>query len=273
MFKLITESAVSRTKVMKRGGELAGRNIPGTGRAFAGKHKMLPPHIGLARSRAAGSVHPMTLRASNDIAEMLAALPAGQRHLVALAGPPGAGKSTLAEALVDRLNATSPGRGAILPMDGYHFDDQVLEARGLRPQKGAPNTFDVGGLASMLARLRRNDEPEVAVPVFDRSIEIARAGAAMIPQTVEIVLVEGNYVLLDAAPWGQLAGQFDLTAMIRIDEDALRRRLMARWLGLGLGQEAAAQKVDANDLPNGLTVLRQSRAADIEIDGARPIEF
>jgi pantothenate kinase len=215
----------------------------------------------------------MTLSAPEEFADRLAAMPIGQRRLVALAGPPGAGKSTLAEALVQRLNAQSPGRAAILPMDGYHFDDRVLEARGLRPRKGAPHTFDVGGLASMLQRLRANTEPEIAVPVLDRSIEIARAGAALIPQSVDIVLVEGNYVLLNAAPWDQLAPLFDTTAMIRINEAELRRRLLARWLGHGLDQAAAAEKVEANDLPNGLTVLRDSRAAEVEIDGTKPAKF
>ncbi len=104
------------------------------------------------------------------------------RRIVAIAGPPGGGKSTVADALVERLEAARPGEAAVLPMDGYHYDDGVLRARGRRARKGAPDTFDVGGLRQMLARLKRDDEDEVAVPVFDRAIEIARAGARLIPR-------------------------------------------------------------------------------------------
>src|SRR5688572_27161103 len=100
---------------------------------------------------------------------------AGARTLVAVAGPPGAGKSTFAEALADRLNEAAAGSAAVLPMDGFHFDDRVLEPLGLRARKGAPDTFDVAGLRHMLERLRRNQEAEIAVPVFDRELEIARA--------------------------------------------------------------------------------------------------
>ncbi|MFM2282162.1 MAG: Pantothenate kinase, partial [Pseudomonadota bacterium] len=82
-----------------------------------------------------------------------------RRSLTAIAGPPGAGKSTLAERLADQLNEADPGSAAILPMDGYHFDDMVLVPRGLRARKGAPETFDVAGFSVMLERLRRNVEP------------------------------------------------------------------------------------------------------------------
>ena len=104
-----------------------------------------------------------------------------ERSLTAIAGAPGSGKSTLAEAVVARLNEEAPDSAAVLPMDGYHFDDRVLVSRGLRPRKGAPDTFDVAGFYHMLHRLKRNEEPEIAVPVFDRDLEIARAGARLIP--------------------------------------------------------------------------------------------
>ena len=130
--------------------------------------------------------------------------PGAGRRLVAIAGAPGSGKSTLAERLVEDLNAAAPATAAVLPMDGYHYDDAVLIARGLRARKGAPDTFDVAGFGYMLARLKRNDEPEVAVPVFDRDLEISRGSARMIPQEVRVLVVEGNYLLLDRAPWSAL---------------------------------------------------------------------
>jgi pantothenate kinase len=108
--------------------------------------------------------------------------PGAPRVVCALAGAPASGKSTLAEALVERLNEGEPGAAALLPMDGFHFDDLHLVPAGLRPRKGAPETFDVGGLRSALLRLRDRSEPFVAVPVFDRTIEIARAGARLVPR-------------------------------------------------------------------------------------------
>jgi pantothenate kinase len=152
-------------------------------------------------------------------------------------------------------------------MDGFHYDDLHLVPAGLRPRKGAPETFDVGGLRHMLLRLRANDEEAVAVPVFDRAIEIARAGARLIPRSVRVIVAEGNYLLLDRPPWDALRPLFDVTVMIEVPEDELRRRLRERWEGYGLTEEEIAWKLDGNDLPNGRVVMAESAAADFAIGG------
>jgi pantothenate kinase len=185
-----------------------------------------------------------------------------RRVVVAIAGPPGSGKSTVAERLVERLNGAREGAVALLPMDGYHYDDRVLIERGLRPRNGSPETFDVHGFIHMLARLKRNEEDEIAVPVFDRELEIARAGARIIPQSVRILVVEGNYLLLNAEPWSRLWPMFDLAVAIETAEKTLRRRLVARWRGYGLPAAEIKAKVDGNDLPNARTVVALSRLAD-----------
>lgn len=185
------------------------------------------------------------------------------RSITAIAGPPGAGKSTLADELATMLNAGEPGSAAVFPMDGYHYDDLVLVPRGLRPRKGAPETFDVAGFACMLARLRENAEAEIAVPVFDRSIEIARAGARMIPRSVRHLIVEGNYILLDSGDWRSLHRHYDTTVMIDVAEEELRRRLTERWKDLDA--EAFAFKMDGNDMPNGRLVRVGSIAPEFEI--------
>ena len=116
----------------------------------------------------------------SEIASIAAAIfkraAGAQRFVVAIAGPPGSGKSTLAQ----RLNVVLPeDASAVVPMDGFHFDDVVLDSRGLRPRKGAPETFDYAGFAALLKRIRAG-EPEIAIPVVDRSMELSRAGASLI---------------------------------------------------------------------------------------------
>lgn len=191
--------------------------------------------------------------------------PRDNRVIVAIAGAPGAGKSTVAEDLVGRLNMAEPGCAALLPMDGYHFDDTLLDALGRRARKGAPDTFDVDGLRAMLERLRVNRDDSVVVPVFDRAIEIARAGARPIPRSVSVIVVEGNYLLLDEAPWSRLRPLFDITVMIDTPVEELRRRLTERWVGYRLAPEEIRAKVEENDLPNGLRVIAASAPADFKL--------
>jgi pantothenate kinase len=187
------------------------------------------------------------------------------RLMVAIAGPPGAGKSTFAHVLVEALNAGATESAAVIAMDGFHYDDGVLEACGLRDRKGSPATFDVGGFRHMLLRLRACDEAEVAVPVFDRRLEISRAAAHIIAAKVRVLVIEGNYVLLDREPWRQLAPLFDLTVMLRASRGLLENRLIERWLALGFGEAEARAKVLGNDLPNLDVVLQGSRKADFDI--------
>jgi pantothenate kinase len=183
------------------------------------------------------------------------------RFLVALAGPPAAGKSTLAEALVTAL-----GRGAkAVPMDGFHYDDAVLIARGARDRKGAPDTFDVQGFLHLLRRLRREDE--VTIPLFDRALEISRAGADIVGREDRILLVEGNYLLLDEAPWLEAQPLFDLTVWIEVPEADLDRRLQARWAHYGKTPEQARAWIDSNDMPNIRRVVQGSGRADLVISG------
>jgi pantothenate kinase len=195
-------------------------------------------------------------------ADLIARLrePFAGRRIIAIAGAPGSGKSTLAE----RIAAEVPD-SALCPMDGYHYDDAVLHARGRRPWKGAPDTFDVGGLRSILSRLKANDEGDIAVPVFDRTIEIARAGGAIIPASARTIVCEGNYMLLNQPPWNSLAPLIDISVMVAVPEDELRRRLTARWVHYGLSPDEIAHKLDGNDLPNGRFVAAHSRLADITI--------
>jgi pantothenate kinase len=217
---------------------------------------------GAPEAAAEGAAGRPAVISPDGLVQMLLARDPARRTIVALAGAPGSGKSTTAERVVRALNATAPGRAALLPMDGYHYDDGVLNEMGRRPWKGAPDTFDVGGLRATLSRLRTADEETVAVPVFDRAIEIARAGARLIPRSADLILCEGNYLLLSRAPWDSLAPFFDMRILIDVGEGTLRARLARRWEGFGLSPEEIRRKLEENDLPNGRTVIAESRGAD-----------
>ena len=194
---------------------------------------------------------------------------ASQRLLVAMAGAPGSGKSRCAENLQQLFNDRHGIKAEILAMDGYHYDDAILNARGLRHRKGSPETFDVAGLCNMLHRLHDNTEDEIYIPVFDRHLEISRAGAGVISLESNIIIVEGNYVLVNKGPWASLAPLFHKTIMIQTSEKELRRRLTHRWISHGIPEHEIALKLEYNDLPNGRFVYAHSYTADFSIENER----
>ncbi|MGF9694591.1 nucleoside/nucleotide kinase family protein [Rhizobium sp. 0TCS1.26] len=189
----------------------------------------------------------------------------GDRLMMGIAGPPGSGKSTLADAVVEEINCERPGLAAVFPMDGFHFDDAVLTEMGRLSHKGAIDTFDAHGLRHMLERLKDNRDDVVAVPVFDRAIEIARAGGRLIRRETGIIVCEGNYLLMRQAPWDRLKPIFDMTVLVEVDVEDLRRRLRARWDGFGLSEEDIRHKLDGNDLPNGMAIMEGSAEPDLRI--------
>lgn len=199
----------------------------------------------------------------DDLVNIILAHNPSRRTITALAGPPASGKSTAAEAIAAKLNLHEPDSAAVVPMDGFHYDDIVLAARGLRPRKGAPDTFDCAGFSHLLSRLAANMEGEIAIPVFDRSIEISRGSARIIPQSIRYIVTEGNYLLLNRLPWSQLRRFFDMTVFLQVERAELHRRLLLRWQDLSPAE--LALKIEGNDLPNADTVLNESYLADFTL--------
>jgi pantothenate kinase len=217
--------------------------------AFYGD-KMVPKHVGNVMSEIASIAAAIFKSAAK-----------AERFIVAIAGPPGSGKSTLAERLHEVLPEDA---SVVVPMDGFHFDDVVLDRRGLRSRKGAPETFDYAGFAALLKRIRAG-EPDIAIPVFDRSMELSRAGAAVIGSGAKFILVEGNYLLLDEAPWSALSGLFDFSIFVDVPRPELERRLMQRWRSHGKSDDDARAWIASNDLPNIERVLARRHKADLVV--------
>lgn len=185
------------------------------------------------------------------------------RLVIAIAGAPGSGKSTLAEAVTTQLR--SLGRSAVLmPMDGFHLDNRILEPSGWLPRKGAPETFDFGGFHSALTRIRAGET--VAIPVFDRNREIAISGAEVISKETDCVVVEGNYLCLDEDPWRGLADLWDLTAYLDVPVTELERRLINRWRSFGYSPDKARDKATRNDIPNARRVAEHVHRVDVVLD-------
>jgi pantothenate kinase len=145
-------------------------------------------------------------------------------------------------------------------MDGYHFDNAVLGEQQV-PLKGAPHTFDVEGLRCDLERIRQATHP-VAVPVFDRPLDLARAGGRLITPGQRIVIVEGNYLLLDRSPWRELRPLFDWTLFLEVDDAVLAERLVKRWLEMGQDHAGALERAHHKDMLNAQLVKRCSLPPD-----------
>ncbi len=196
----------------------------------------------------------------------------GQRLILALAGAPGAGKSTVAEQLCSLLNRSGEqsDRGAIVvPMDGFHLDNALLRERELMAVKGSPQTFDVDGFAALLHRLSEQDDADVYIPVFDRAADLSRNSARCVSARHSVIIVEGNYLLLPRPGWKSLAPLFHLSVMLDVPLQTLESRLIQRWVDHGLSPEAARERALSNDIPNARLVLEESTGAHLHFKSVR----
>ena len=186
-----------------------------------------------------------------------------KRYIVAIAGPPGAGKSTFAQALLLLLKEKSI-QAKIISMDGFHLDNSILADRNLLDRKGAPATFDTAGFIHLMNRLT-NFEDDVVIPEFDRNKDLSIAGSSIISTKDKVLIVEGNYLLIEEEPWTKLKNTWDQTIFINPGIDTLEQRLLNRWLRYGLDTQDAKKRTLSNDLPNARYVLEKSSDSDIQI--------
>jgi pantothenate kinase len=183
------------------------------------------------------------------------------RRILGITGPPGAGKSTYAA----RLVADSTVPAAYLPMDGFHLADGALARLGLLDRKGAPETFDAWGYAALLRRLRTARET-VWAPGFERDLEQPLAGSIPIGPDVELVVTEGNYLLLDRPEWRSVRAELDDVWFLDVPDEVRRSRLLARHTAYGKTPDDARAWVARVDDANAALVAATRPAADRVVD-------
>lgn len=186
-----------------------------------------------------------------------------RRYVFGLAGPPGGGKSTMAARLAAALGAV------VVPMDGFHLDNADLERMGLAGVKGAPETFDAAGFVRLVERLTTADGP-LSVPAFDRVADCTVDAAITVAADERIVIVEGNYLLLDRPPWAALVDLFDRTGYIDVDDATRVERLVARHVRHGRSLDDAREFVRTSDEANAAIIDATRFRADVLIDPSRP---
>ncbi|MFI6144773.1 nucleoside/nucleotide kinase family protein [Streptomyces sp. NPDC051109] len=187
----------------------------------------------------------------------------GGRRILGIAGPPGAGKSTLAARLAQVLG---PERAVVVPMDGFHLARAELERLGRADRKGAPDTFDAAGYAALLARLRTPAAAVVYAPAFDRSLEEPVAGSIPVDPAVRLVITEGNYLLYEAGEWAGVRALLDEVWFLAPD-DALRvRRLVDRHVRHGKAPARAEEWVARSDEANARLIADGRSRADLVVE-------
>jgi pantothenate kinase len=183
----------------------------------------------------------------------------GSRRLLGMAGSPGAGKSTLAGAIVEALGDTA----RLVPMDGFHLANAELVRLGRRERKGAIDTFDAAGYVALLRRLRDPAEQLVYAPEFRREIEEPIAGAVAVPRDVPLVVTEGNYLLATDGHWGEVRALLDEAWYIDLSEETRLARLTQRHLDYGMSWEAARAMSVGSDQRNAELVAATRQHADV----------
>jgi pantothenate kinase len=192
----------------------------------------------------------------------------GRRAILAIAGSPGAGKTTLARALVARVDAMAgAGTAAYVPMDGFHLANATLDRLGRHDRKGAIDTFDGWGVVALVRRLRAETGHAVYAPSFDRAVDEGVAGAIAVEPGARLVVVEGNYLLVDEDPWAQLAAEIDESWFCATPPDDRFARLVDRHTAGGRAPSAAEAWAREVDGANAVLIEATRDRADLVVDG------
>ncbi|MBA1291418.1 nucleoside/nucleotide kinase family protein [Pseudomonas japonica] len=195
---------------------------------------------------------------SHALERAQALMHSGRRALLGIAGTPGSGKSTVAHLLAAALGT----RAVVVPMDGFHLANQELVRIGRQTRKGAPDTFDVDGYRAALLRLRACEDDIVYLPQFAREIEEPIANAIPVSCEVQLVITEGNYLLLPEGPWARIAELFDDQWYVEVNSATRMARLVERHQRYGRTRSQAQAWAETVDEPNACLIERYKDRAD-----------
>lgn len=185
-----------------------------------------------------------------------------KRYLISITGSPGSGKSTFSDELSEYLSKNNY-KCKVVPMDGFHLDNKILESKNLLSRKGSYKTFDADGFLSLIKRLSKKEN--VIAPIFNRELDISIAGAIELEKELDVLIIEGNYLLLNKPTWCNLKEYWDLSIMLDVDIKELEKRLCERWLHYGYTKDEALKKINDNDILNSKEIIKNSQKADIVI--------
>ena len=197
-----------------------------------------------------------------DTARVEALLARERRVILGITGPPGAGKTRLAESIASAFDDA-----VHIPMDGFHLADAELRRLGRLDRKGAVDTFDGFGYMALLERIRKRPRHTVYAPAFDRDIEQPIAGSIPVPPDTRLVVTEGNYLLNDEAPWPAVSGRLDEVWYVDVAREERRRRLIARHIEFGKSPQQAEAWVRDVDEPNADRIEKCRPRADLVVPG------
>lgn len=190
-----------------------------------------------------------------------------RRWVIGIVGLPGAGKSTVAQALAAAVNAATDAPTALaLGMDGFHLTRAQLRAmpdpEAALARRGAPWTFDPQGLSQQLALLRARPEQAHGWPGFEHGVGDPAPDAIQVPPAVRMVLLEGLYLLHDDHGWDLRSGMdacWFLDVPMEVAMDRLAARHQAAW---GITRDEALTRLARNDRLNAQTVWASRGRAD-----------
>jgi pantothenate kinase len=183
----------------------------------------------------------------------------GMRVILGVAGAPGSGKSTFAQWIRQQFG---PGQAVVVPMDGFHLGNAIIDGTPLRQRKGAIDTFDAGGYLSLLRRLVRRDEPVVYAPEFRRTLDEPVAASIAVPAEVPLIITEGNYLLMEQQPWKDVRAQLDEVWFVDTPPALRLSRLVERHVSFGMDRQAAEAWAAGPDETNAVLIQATRPAAD-----------
>lgn len=192
-------------------------------------------------------------------ARLDALLAGGGRRILGIAGLPGSGKSTLTAQILETFGDIAVN----VPMDGFHLANAELKRLGRAARKGAPDTFDASGYVALLKRLRAPVEGEtVYAPAFHREIEEPIAGEIAVPAGTQLVITEGNYLLMEEGAWRDVRPLLDEVWFVDVDDEQRLRQLLERHMRYGRTREDALHWIETTDEPNARRIAATAHRAD-----------